>query len=273
VEARSATVDHRDAAVSLPLVPIWRVVVAVAGIANLAAAAHLATQPAWLMDGWPWELTRLSALFLAAMLAAVGAAAVWMAASAEGAAVPAGFLNLAVTGFGVAGWLALREPDLRWVALAIAVIAAADLAVAVLAHRRLHRGVRGPARPLPPLVRWSFLAFSLVLAAVGLALVTGIADVMPWSVGPGTAQVFGWIFLGDAVFFAYPLVWSTADEGRAQLWSFLGYDLVLLPPLAATLPDVDPSLRPNLVVYLAVLVWSAALGLWWLVVRPLGTRR
>jgi hypothetical protein len=39
-------------------------------------------------------------------------------------------------------------------------------------------------------------------------------------------------------------------------------------PLASTLRVVDPARRPNLVAYLAILVYSAVLGVWYLVVRP-----
>jgi hypothetical protein len=262
------TVQRHDRAVSLPLAPVWRALVGLAGAANLGAAAYLTTQPPGVIDGWPWELTRLSVLFLAAMLAAVGAAAVWIGVRGDGGALPAGFTNLAVTGAGVAGWLAFTEPDRRGLAAGIALLAALNLALAVVTHRAIVRRA-APVEPPPRLIRWSFVVFAAVLAAVGIALITGTSGVMPWQVGPGTAEVFGWIFLGDAFFFTYPLVWPTSDGGRAQMWSFLGYDLVLLAPLAAVLPGVDPALRPNLLAYLAVLVYSTVLGVWYLVARPL----
>jgi hypothetical protein len=262
-----ATLQRPGAMVSLPLAPVWRVLVGAAGAANLLGAAYLTTQPPGLIDAWPWELTRLSVLFLAAMLAAVGAAAVWIGVSGDGGALPAGFANLTVTGAGVAGWLAFTHPDRRGLAAVIAVLAALNLVLTVVTHRAaVRRAV--PVELAPRLVRWSFAVFAVVLAGVGFALIAGGSDVMPWSVVPGTADVFGWIFLGDAVFFAHALVWPTTDRGRSQLWSFLGYDLVLLVPLASTLRVVDPALRPNLVVYLAVLVYSAVLGVWYLVVRP-----
>jgi hypothetical protein len=267
-----ATVERHGTTVSLPLAPVWRVLIAAAGVGNLLGAAYLTTQPPGVVDAWPWELTRLSVLFLAAMLAAVGAAAVWIGVSGDGGALPAGFANLAVTGAGVAGWLAFTEPDRRGLAAGIAALAVLNLVLAVVTHRAtVRRAV--PVEPAPRLVRWSFVVFATVLAGVGLALIAGAGGVMPWSVGPGTADVFGWIFLGDAVFFAYPLVWPTSDRGRSQLWSFLGYDLVLLVPLASTLQVVDPALRPNLVAYLAVLVYSAVLGVWYLAVRPVTASR
>jgi hypothetical protein len=274
VEPRTAPArPAAGAGATLPLAAGWRALIGLAGVANLVGALALVARTAEVIDAWPWDLTRLSVLFLAAMLAAVGAAAVWIGVSGEGGSLPAGFTNLAVTGLGTAGWLAVTEPDLRGLTAAVALLAVGNLVLAVVTHRAV--AARDEWAPdLPGVIRWSFVAFATVLAAVGVALIAGIPGVMPWQVGPGTAEVFGWIFLGDAFFFTYPLLWPTADAGRAQLWSFLGYDLVLLGPLAATLPTIDPSLRPNLLAYLAVLVYSTVLGLWYLVVRPLarGTR-
>lgn len=251
----------------------WRAIIGVAAVLNLAAAAYLTTQPSAVIDRWPWELTRLSVLFLAAMLAALGVAAVWIAASGQRGALPAGFLNLAVTLGGIALWLARTDPDRRSIATALGALAVVNVALFVRTHRAPRSRAVPVAAPDPPPslpgpVRWSFVAYVVVLLTVGIVLITGGDGIVPWHLGEGTAEVFGWIFVGDACFFAYALRWPSEDAGRAQLWAFLGYDLVLLGPLAATATTVAADQRVNLALYLAVLVQSAGLALWVLVVRP-----
>lgn len=249
--------DRTRSAAWPPLAPGWRVVIAAAGVANLGVAGVLTTQPTGLFARWPWELTRLSALFLAAMFAAVGAASLWIAATGARDALPAGFANLVVLFGGAAGWLALAEPDRRGAAAALAGVAAVNLGL-FAATQRGRGGEVGT--PLPPVVRTAFVVFVVVLVGVGGALVAGVEGVLPWTVGPGTAEVFGWIFLADAVFFLHPLRWPGPDRGRTQLVAFLGYDLVLLWPLAATVPGADAAVLPGLLVYLAVLAGSAVLA-------------
>ena len=72
-----------------------------AAAANLAVATAFALQTPWALELWPWDTGRLSYLFLASMLAAVGVAAAWIALSGETSSLPAGFLNLAVTLAGI----------------------------------------------------------------------------------------------------------------------------------------------------------------------------
>ncbi len=64
-------------------------------------------------------------------------------------------------------------------------------------------------------------------------------------------------------------------RAKAQLWSFLAYDVVLIGPLVEHYIDgVAEELRTNVVVYLAVLVYSAILAMYYLVFRrePAGDR-
>src|SRR5919106_6825149 len=92
--SHSALPTGRD----VPVVPgPLRVAVAIAAGMNLFLAVGFTLQQAWALDRWPWEVGRLSYLFLASMLAAVGVAALWIAISGETGSLPAGFLNLAVT--------------------------------------------------------------------------------------------------------------------------------------------------------------------------------
>jgi hypothetical protein len=51
---------------------------------------------------------------------------------------------------------------------------------------------------------------------------------------------------------------------RAQLWSFLAYDLVLIGPLVAHIRAVPPELLSNLLIYIAILVYSGGLAIYYL---------
>lgn len=216
------------------------------------------------MGLWPWETGRLSSIFLGSMLAAIGSGAVWIALSQDTASLPAGFLNLAVALGGMAVYLSGWVPGHLPLAAVVGVLAGVNAVLAVLTHSRAPSG----GRALPALVRGSFAVFAAVLLSVGVALIVGVEDVMPWPVDPPTSVLFGWIFLGDAFYFAYSVVRPTWEGARAQLWSFLGYNTVLLGPLIAFVPDVTEARLPNLLAYLAVLVYSTALGIYFLLLNP-----
>jgi hypothetical protein len=251
-------------AVRSPLARSLRGLLALAALANLGLAAGFATQAAWAVQLWPWETGRLSHLFLSAMLAAIGVAAAWIAASGEAGSLPAGFLNLTVTLGGIAGYLLVAAPEHRILGVAVGVVALCNLGLLLLSRRLPAPEVD----PLPALVRVSYVVFAVVLLAVGSALILRADGIMPWPLDPHTSVVFGWIFFGDAFYFAYAVARPHWGSARAQLWSFLAYDAVLLVPLAAHLRNVDPDLLPNLVVYLAVLVYSAVLAVYYLIVNP-----
>ena len=243
---------------------VWRGVLALGAAANLVLAVGFATQRSWAVQLWPWETGRLSHLFIGAMLAAISGGAAWIAASGESASLPAGFLNLAVALGGIGAYLLLAVPGHGALGAGVLGVAVVN---ALLALATWGRGRVG-GQPVPRIVRASNLVFALVLLAVGLALILGVEGVMPWPVDPPTSVVFGWIFCGDAFYFALAVARPHWEAARAQLWSFLAYDAVLLLPLAGHLLDVEAALLPNLLVYLAVLVYSAVLGLWFLVLNP-----
>lgn len=242
----------------------WRWLLGAGGVANLLLAAGFAFQWTWAVGLWPWDAGRLSYIFLGSMLAAVGAGAVWIGLSQDTASLPAGFLNLAVALGGMSVYLLAGVPGYVPLAAAIGVLAVVNVVLVVVTQRRAPR--TGTA--LPPLIRGSYAAFSLVLLSVGLALILGVDGVMPWPVDPPTSVLFGWIFFGDAFYFAYPVARPLWEGARAQLWSFLGYNAVLLGPLIAFLPDVDEARLPNLLAYLAVLGYSTALGVYFLMLNP-----
>jgi hypothetical protein len=123
-------------------------------------------------------------------------------------------------------------------------------------------------RPTPLLVRISFGVFVFALLSAGMALLLRAPNVFPWPLNPDSSVLFGWIFIGDAFYFLYGLVYPRWHNARGQLWSFLAYDLVLLPPLLALTTSVKPEHTLSLVVYLSVLVYSTLLALYYLFLNP-----
>jgi NADH-quinone oxidoreductase subunit A len=77
--------------------------------------------------------------------------------------------------------------------------------------------------------------------------------------------LYGIIFLGSAVYFAYGLYRPVWGNAKGQLVGFLAYDLVLIVPFVR-LWQVSPSL--SLAIYLAVIVASALLAIGFLLVSP-----
>jgi hypothetical protein len=123
-------------------------------------------------------------------------------------------------------------------------------------------------QPLPRAIYYSYILFAAVLVIVGGALILRRPNIMPWPISGDTSTVVGWMFFGDAWYFAYALARPYWQCARAQLWSFLVYDLVLIGPFIAHLSAVRADLRPNLIIYIAVLVYSGSLAVYFLLLNP-----
>jgi hypothetical protein len=109
-------------------------------------------------------------------------------------------------------------------------------------------------------------SFAMVLVAAGQALVVGADDVMPWAVSDESGVMFGLIFLGAASSYVFGAVRPMWGYAYAPLLGFLVYDLVLLPPLIYHFSDVAPENETSLILYVAVLSYSAALATYYLLI-------
>lgn len=126
---------------------------------------------------------------------------------------------------------------------------------------------RTPA--LPPLVRWSFAGFITALIIVSALLLMRTPNVIPWSITPDLSVVIGWMFLGAMTYFAYALVRPSWLNAAGPLAGFLAYDVVLLVPFLQRLPSVAPEHRLGQWIYLAVVIYSGALAIYYLFIhRP-----
>jgi hypothetical protein len=85
-------------------------------------------------------------------------------------------------------------------------------------------------RPMPLPMRVCFVTFIVALLFAAITLVLRVAKIFPWPLYPDSSVRFGWIFYGDLCYFLFSLTNPLWHNARAQLISFLAYDIVLVPP-------------------------------------------
>jgi hypothetical protein len=253
---------------------VVRILLVLGGIGVLALSAIFAFQRDWAETLWLWSDSPLSFYFIAAMQAAIAAAMIWIGLSGELAALAAGALNLLVMMSGLA--ISLYVIDFGEYAVACALFALFNLLLYLWARRIPLRD----DQPLPDPVRYSYWLFVVILAGVGLALLMGREGVLPWnfqSHNVNTPVLFGWMFFGDAFYFLYALLYPRWHNAVAQLLSFLAYDLVLLGPFLIRWPLINdlvngppfpPERTLNLIIYTLILLYSATLGVYYLLINP-----
>jgi hypothetical protein len=244
-----------------------RVGLIAAGVASLVLTAAFFWRWSWAVDLWPWPDTRLSFVFLASIVAAIGLPALWIGLRGELRAVEAGALDLAVTYAGMVVYvLALvgdpGQPELGAYVAAFAALGLFSLA-AYLWARRIPR--RDP-RPMPGPVRASFAFLAVALIGFGTALLFG-ADVFPWPLSDETSVMFGLIYLGAAVYFLHGLTRPSWSNATGQLIGFLAYDLVLIGPFIGHFDEASGGKLVSLIIYTAVLVYTAGLAVYYLFVH------
>jgi hypothetical protein len=216
---------------------------------------------------WPWPDGRLSYLFIGSILAAVSVAALWIGWTGEFGALPAGALNvfvIAVTTSIYFFHLALKEDRQNMMPYGIAALFMAFASTAAFLWSR--RIALNDSRPIPPLVRISFGIFIASLIFAGISLILRI-PIFPWALNPDSSVIFGCIFLGDAFYFLYSFFHPRWHNACGQLLSFLAYDLVLIIPFLLLFKTVKPEYMINLVVYVAVLIYSGALAVYFLFIN------
>jgi hypothetical protein len=235
----------------------------------LALTAGFFWQMPWAVSLWPWPESRLSYIFLASIAASIAAASIWTAISEEYGALRSQATNTIVTTAGIAVTAFFFLPsDGSTGTLLLGIVSAVLCLLGVGTWLLIrHYPIKDP-RPLPGLVRISFAFFTTVLILVGGAMVLG-AQVFPWPLKPGSCTVYGWIFLGAATYFLYPVLQPSWHNARAQLWGFLAYDVVLIVPFLGHFERVAPARLSNLIIYVAVLVYSGALAIYYLFINPI----
>jgi FtsH-binding integral membrane protein len=122
--------------------------------------------------------------------------------------------------------------------------------------------------PIPVLLRGAFLLFTLVLMAVGTALILCYPYVFPWPLQPQTSIVFGWVFMGASLFFLHGFIYAVRGNVRGQLLGFIAYDLILLIPFFEHIQKVTAERQLSLSVYLGVIIFSLGLSIYYLFMHP-----
>ena len=238
------------------------------GLVVLAFAIGFIFQFPLVTNIWPWPDGRLSYLFVGSILAAISVAALWVGWTGEFGALPAGSLNVLVIAGGTAIYffqLALQGGRSDLIPFGIvSLVSVIASGAAFLWSRRIPLI---DSRPMPGLVRVSFGVFIAALFLAGGALVFRM-PVFPWALNPDSSVIFGCIFIGDAFYFLYGLLYPRWHNAAGQLLSFLAYDLVLIVPFLLLFETVKPEYMLNLIVYVAVLVYSGGLAAYFLFVNP-----
>lgn len=245
-----------------------RGLLAAAGLLLCGLGLGFATGRGWAIQLWPWPDGPLTYLFAGSILAAIGAPMIWIGWSGELAALRAGALDLALTYAGIAislAWLELpvEEQTVRLVIQVAAVSAWINLGIYGLSARLPFLDRRG----MPNLARYSFAFFSLLLVAVGIALLLRAPHIFPWPLKPETSVLIAWVFFGAAVYFLHGVFHPCWGNARGQLIGFIAYDLILLGPFIHRLSQVPPAHAPSLWVYVAVLIYSLVLAVFLLLGR------
>ena len=247
---------------------ILRYLTLIGGLVILVLAIGFVFQNPIATSLWPWPDGRYSYLFIGSILAAASTAMIWVGWTGELGVLPAGSLNILVIAAMTSVYffqLAFQEghPTLIPFGIASLFTVLASGASFLLSHPLPF----DDPRPTPLLVRISFAVFIVTLLFAGGALIFGV-KIFPWPLNPNSSTIFGCIFIGDAFYFLYGLWRPHWQNARGQLLSFLAYDLVLIIPFLFLFNMVKPEHRVSLVVYVAVLIYSGALAVYFLFINP-----
>ena len=243
---------------------LMRIALLAGGAVVMLLALGFVFQVPFVTALWPWPDGRLSFIFVGSILAAAAASMLWIGWSGELGAMTGGLSNLLVMGVSASIYffrLAVQEERTNLIPYLATTLLMALASAAILAWSRT-LGLRDP-RPTPRLARISFVIFLLVLVSAATALIFRL-PIFPWALNPDSSVIFGCIFLGNATYFLYGLLYPRWHNAIGQLLSFLAYDLVLIGPFLGLFASIKPEFLPSLVVYVAALVYSGALAVYYL---------
>ncbi len=239
------------------------------GIGGLLLTAGFFLQIPAVTALWPWEITRLSAIFIASILAAASIPVIWIGLSGERAAILGGSINfgLMYTGMALFCFQLYVADTTRTPILLFAIVSTVFGATCWYLAYTTWDIPFIDTRPTPPLVRYSFVAFAIVLLLVGGAMVRQVPNILPWALSIELSVMYGWIFIGAMTYFIYAVYKPMWANARGQLLGFLAYDIVLIVPFVQRFATVPDDLRNSLILYTAVIVYSALLALYFLFIN------
>ena len=264
-----ASTDNADGDDPGPRVPdlttALRAILIASGLVYAAFTYGFATRADWATRLWLWPDTPLSHSFIGSVCGALAIGAGWSGLTGHLHAVAGSLRGLVVIYGGVGVYLLALVAKGEGALIPHAEVALLTGAAALALLVAVTRLPPPPAEPpLEPVVRISTAVFAAALFLAGAALVARIPGIFPWPLSGPSSTVFALIFLGLSTIYAD--VARTGARGAAivAMSGFLVYDLILLPPFLGHFDKVPAELVTSLSVYVAVLIYSAGLALWFL---------
>ncbi|HEX6480943.1 MAG TPA: hypothetical protein VF043_19045 [Ktedonobacteraceae bacterium] len=205
--------------------------------------------------------------FLASITASITGSLLWIGFSGELGAAAAGAIDLAVFYVGLTIFQLLSPQDGSQRLLAGVFLCSAAAIVSLGIFLRFRRYPIEDRRPMPLPVRVSFGVFFVVLVLVGSAILLQVPNVFAWTLNPVSSALLGCFFLGSSCYFLYGLLFPRWHTACGQLWSFLAYDIVLIVPYLFHFATVRSVQLPSLIINTIILIYSAALALYYLLIR------
>jgi hypothetical protein len=243
-------------------------VLLVVGILQLILAAGFFFQQAWATSLWPVPDTRLSYAFIAAILAGGAAPLIWIALSEQFAGLAGYGMSFGIMYAGMALAALLFYLRNQQTALLVFALVMGIVAVLCAVLFFLARGIVQDSQATPRLVRLAFVLEVLVLAGAGVLLLLKVPNTLPWNLSPESSVLYGWVFLGLAFYYLYAILHPQWVHALGPLLGFLVYDLVLFSPLFARFGDLQPEHVRGQVAASLIIVFSAALGVYYLLINP-----
>lgn len=243
-----------------------RIAMLAGGAGALVLAAGFSWQQPWATALWPIADTRLSYLFIAAILAGAAMPLLWAGASGDLRGLPGYALGFGLM-FGAMGSYAFMLAARGAAGLSFGLAAA--LLVALLAGLGwAARHAPADPQPLTRLLRIAFVIEIAVLALVGAGLLLQVPNTLPWPLAPEASVMYGWVFMGMALYFGYALARPAWANARGQLLGFLAYDSVLIVPFLQHFANARPEHLPRLTVATGIVIASGAIALFYLGIQP-----
>lgn len=259
--------------------PMWlRLIrIALGAIAFLMFYATLAlfVQMPGVEEIWPWQgyssqLSPLSFIFLSSIAASICAPLIWLAATGLLQAAAAGAIDLTIVFLGTTIYILVsRQSNLdndRLLPAAFVMGVSAIINCSIFLYTRRLEVI--DRRPLPKLIKYSFVLFGILLILVGTALVLVSPNVVPWDVTPEGSVIYGLIFLGASAYFVYALRNPFWENAVGPLLGFFAYDAILIVPFINRFSDVPDEQRLSLIIYTAVVTYSGLLSIYYLFINP-----
>jgi hypothetical protein len=235
----------------------------------LLLAIGFGFQMEWATRLWPWPEGRLTYIFISSILAVVAASvATWVYTNepAEGQALALVTFVAAAAG-AVQFARVYRRTDEDQLLTAAVVFGLAVLVSAAIAIWSFRFSFRDTV-PTPTFLRWTFAGYVVALVITGLAMIAKVDTIFPWPLNPDSSVLFGWVFLGAAVYFLHAVLVPYRNNARGQLAGFLAYDLVLIVPFLRHFSEVADDHFLSLLTYTAVIIFSGAVAVYYLFFEP-----